>query len=71
MPYNGLGRGTFRNENDDGQIKAEMTKKQQGNEQLYMQDNGQDIMVAGTPHVCHHVCVGGTQAGRNLLRPCL
>ncbi|EDV49919.2 Odorant-binding protein 85a [Drosophila erecta] len=27
-----------------------MTKKQQGNERLYMQDNGQDIMVLRTSH---------------------
>lgn len=40
------------NEIVDGQIKAGMTKKQQGNERLYMQDNGQDIMVLRTSHVC-------------------
>jgi len=48
-----------------GQIKAGMTEKQQGNERLYMQDNGQDIMVARISHVCECVCVCacGTQAG--------
>jgi len=40
-----------------GQIKAGMTEKQQGNERLYMQDNGQDIMVARISHVCECVCV--------------
>jgi len=40
-----------------GQIKAGMTEKQQGNERLYMQDNGQDIMVARISHVCECVSV--------------
>lgn len=46
-----------------GEIKAGMTKKQQGNEQLYMQDNGQDIVVARVPcsfHLCVLVFMCGT-----------